>query len=196
MKCASRDVGDARQGGDVERLGVVAVHRVAGAQHVGGWSLRRRGSCCPSVGGSYRESWGSAASANGLPSESRQTAHRSPGWMTDPPSSRTRSRDARQVVDREVGEGGGIAGPRPTLMDPEAKAVVLDLPSRAGVGGSRDDLDVQHAAPETASAVGVVSGELDQRDGHRPEYAHLLSEWPASPAAAAADRAAGKTRGR
>src|SRR5919106_1094100 len=28
-----RDVGDPRQGGDVERLRVVAVHRVAGAQH-------------------------------------------------------------------------------------------------------------------------------------------------------------------
>jgi hypothetical protein len=43
---------------------------------------------------SYREPWGAAASANGLPSESRQTAHRSPGWMTEPPSSRTRSSDA------------------------------------------------------------------------------------------------------
>lgn len=32
-----------------------------------------------------------AASANGLPSESRHTAHRSPGWMIVPPSSRTRS---------------------------------------------------------------------------------------------------------
>ena len=33
---------------------------------------------------------GAAASANGLPSESRHTAQRSPGWMTEPPSSRTR----------------------------------------------------------------------------------------------------------
>jgi hypothetical protein len=33
---------------------------------------------------------GVAASANGLPSESRHIAQRSPGWMTDPPSSRTR----------------------------------------------------------------------------------------------------------
>jgi hypothetical protein len=32
-----------------------------------------------------------AASAKGLPSESRHTAHRSPGWMIEPPSSRTRS---------------------------------------------------------------------------------------------------------
>lgn len=32
-----------------------------------------------------------AASANGLPSESRQTAHRSPGWTTEPPSSSTSS---------------------------------------------------------------------------------------------------------
>ena len=33
-----------------------------------------------------------AARANGLPSESRQIAQRSPGWTIDPPSSRTRSR--------------------------------------------------------------------------------------------------------
>src|SRR3954452_5657421 len=32
-----------------------------------------------------------AASANGLPSLSRQIAHRSPGWMTVPPSPRIRS---------------------------------------------------------------------------------------------------------
>ena len=32
-----------------------------------------------------------ASSANGLPSESRQIDQRSPGWMTEPPSSRTRS---------------------------------------------------------------------------------------------------------
>jgi len=32
-----------------------------------------------------------AASANGLPSESRHTAHRSPGWMIEPPSLQTRS---------------------------------------------------------------------------------------------------------
>ncbi len=32
-----------------------------------------------------------AASANGLPSESRQTAQRSPGWTTEPPSAPTRS---------------------------------------------------------------------------------------------------------
>jgi hypothetical protein len=37
----------------------------------------------------YSPGAGAAASANGLPSESRHTAHRSPGWMTEPPSSRT-----------------------------------------------------------------------------------------------------------
>jgi hypothetical protein len=66
-------------------------------------------------------------------------------------------------------------------MDPEAKRVVLDPPSRAGIGGSRDGLHVQHALPEAASAVGVVSGELDQGNGHRPEYDHLLREWTCPP---------------
>src|SRR6185437_6872810 len=35
---------------------------------------------------------GSAASPNGLPSESLQIAHRSPGWTTLPPSASTLSR--------------------------------------------------------------------------------------------------------
>jgi hypothetical protein len=39
----------------------------------------------------YSPGAGAAASANGLPSESLHTAHRSPGWMIEPPSSRTRS---------------------------------------------------------------------------------------------------------
>jgi hypothetical protein len=77
-----------------------------------------------------------------------------------------------QIVDREIGKGGGIARSRSTLMDPEAKPVSLDLPARTGVGGSRNDLHVQQTSPETASAVGIVSGKLDQRHGHRPEYAH------------------------
>ncbi len=44
-------------------------------------------------------------------------------------------------------------------------------PSRAGRSGSRRQLDAQHGAPEAASAIGVVGGELDQWDGHQPEYA-------------------------
>lgn len=40
--------------------------------------------------GSYRVSGREVARANGLPSESRQIAHRSPGWMTEPPRSRMR----------------------------------------------------------------------------------------------------------
>ena len=75
-----------------------------------------------------------------------------------------------QVGDGEVGEGGGVAGTRPALVDPEANAVVLDFPPGAGFGGSRDKLGAQHTAPEAASAIGVVSGKLNQRDGYGPEY--------------------------
>ena len=41
--------------------------------------------------GTYAEALERLLSANGLPSESRQIAQRSPGWITEPPSSRTRS---------------------------------------------------------------------------------------------------------
>jgi hypothetical protein len=101
----------------------------------------------------------------------------------------------RQVADREVGEGGGVARTRPALVDPKAKAVILDLPSRACFGGSWDELGAQHTAPETASAIGVVSGELDQRDQHQPEYAFIPTERNASPTAALpGDHAARRSR--
>lgn len=80
-----------------------------------------------------------------------------------------------QVVDREVGEGGGVAWTRPALMDPEAKAVVFDLPPGAGFGGSRDELGAQQTAPEPARAIGIVSRKLDQRGGHGPEYGAIQS---------------------
>ena len=95
---------------------------------------------------------GAAASANGLPSESRQTAHRSPGWMIEPPSSRTRS----SVVARsatEVGQGSGVAGPGSTLVDSEAQAVGVGLPSGSGRGGPWRHGDAEDSVPEPEGAL-------------------------------------------
>ena len=83
----------------------------------------------------------------------------------------------RQVADREVGEGGSVAGTRPALVDSKPKAVILHLPSRAGLGGSWDELGSQQTAPETASAIWVISGELDQWCRHQSEYALIRSDW-------------------
>jgi hypothetical protein len=56
----------------------------------------RRLSCQSQTGG--RGAW---VRPNGLPSGSRQTAHRSPGWMTSPPFALTRSSaDSRSGTDR------------------------------------------------------------------------------------------------
>ena len=82
-----------------------------------------------------------------------------------------------QVADGEVGEGGGVAGTRPALVDSKPKAVILDLPPGAGLCGSWDQLGTQHTAPETASAIGVVSGELDEWSRHGPEYAFIPADW-------------------
>jgi hypothetical protein len=71
---------------------------------------------------------------------------------------------ASQVADREIGERGRIARTRPALVDPKTKILLGGLPSRSGLGASRHELGAKHAAPEAASAVGVVSRELDQRD--------------------------------
>jgi hypothetical protein len=60
-------------------------------------------------------------------------------------------------------------------VDPEAKPVVLNLPPGSGLRAPRPELDTEHAVPETASAIGVVGGELDQRRRHGPEYAAIAS---------------------
>jgi hypothetical protein len=73
-----------------------------------------------------------------------------------------------EIADREVGEGDGVAGTRPALVNSKPKAVTLDLPPRAGLCGSRDQLGAQDTAPKTASAIRVVSGELDQWNWHPP----------------------------
>ena len=57
-------------------------------------------------------------------------------------------------------------GPGPALVDPEAKAVGLGLPSGAGLGGPALELDAEHALPEAERAIGVVGRKLDQRRGH------------------------------
>src|SRR4051794_39269199 len=121
---------------------------------------------------------GPAASANGLPSESRHTAHRSPGWMTEPPRSRTRWSAAGRSATGEVRKRRGVAGARPASVEPEAEAVGLGLPSRPRVSGPRGEVDPEHAVPELAGALGVVGGELDQWRGHAREYGRS----PRSPA--------------
>ena len=96
-------------------------------------------------------------------------------WMDDRTAEIADAPERRwQVVDREVREGGGVAGTRPTFVNPEAKAVVFDLPPGAGFGGSRHEFSAQQTAPETARTIGVVSRKLDQRDGHGPEYAVVV----------------------
>jgi hypothetical protein len=56
-------------------------------------------------------------------------------------------------------------------MNPQMDPIVVNLPARSGFGGARREFDVQHPAPEAASTIGIVGGELDQRGSrHGPEY--------------------------
>ena len=104
---------------------------------------------------------GAAASAKGLPSESRQTAHRSPGWMTEPPSSRTRSSVAGRSATVKYGREGSVAGTGSAIVDPEARAVGVRLPPGSGHGGPGREIDPKDPTPEPASTTGVVGRELD-----------------------------------
>ncbi len=80
---------------------------------------------------------GAAASANGLPSESRHTAHRSPGWMTEPPSSRTRSIVVGRSATLKYGREAVSPGPDPRSWTPRRRLSVSAChpdPAAAGRG--------------------------------------------------------------
>src|SRR3954447_5563574 len=61
-----------------------------------------------------------AASPNGVPSESRQTDHASPAWMTLPPSPRTRSSPSAMSATAKYGSEAVSPGPRPRAWTPTA----------------------------------------------------------------------------
>ena len=74
----------------------------------------------------------SRASANGVPSESRQIAHCSPGWTTLPPSSVTRSTDAARSATTKYGSENVSPGPIPRSWIPISappECVCQPLPS-------------------------------------------------------------------
>jgi hypothetical protein len=71
-----------------------------------------------------------------------------------------------QVGDGEVGQGGGIAGARSTLVDSEAQAVGVSLPSGSARGGPWRERDPEDSAPKPAGAIGIVGRKLDQWCGH------------------------------
>ena len=75
------------------------------------------------------------AKANGLPSESRQIAHTSPGCTTAPPLAVTRSSAATRSSTAKYGSENESPGPRPRTCTPTAGAAVCvcqPSPSRHG----------------------------------------------------------------
>jgi hypothetical protein len=123
-----------------------------------------------------------AARANGLPSESRHTAHRSPGWMTDPPSARTRS----SVVDRSAtvkyGREAVSPGPGPRSWTPRRRlsvSVCHPDPAAAGRGvRSTPRTPCQNRRARSASSAG-----------------NSMSRAGMGPSMATGDRGAGKNPG-
>jgi hypothetical protein len=71
-----------------------------------------------------------------------------------------------QVGDGEVGQGGGVAGARSTLVDSEAQAVGVGLPPGSGRGGPCREGDAEDSVPEPAGSIGIVGRKLDKWRGH------------------------------
>jgi hypothetical protein len=70
------------------------------------------------------------------------------------------------VGDGEVGQGGGVAGARSTLVDSKTQAVGVGLPPGSGRGRSWRKSDPKDSVPEPAGAIGIVGRKLDQRHRH------------------------------
>jgi hypothetical protein len=71
-----------------------------------------------------------------------------------------------QVGHSEIGQGGGITRTRSPLVNPEAEAVVINLPTGAGFGPPRREFGIEHPSPEASSTIRIVGGKLDQGGGH------------------------------
>ena len=115
--------------------------------------------------GAYAEAIEARARANGLPSESRQIAQRSPGCTTLPPNSVTRSRAAAMSATSKYGRENESPGPWPRYVNADRRAVAAGLPPGALILAPLTELDTEYPAPEAAGPVGVVGRKLDQREG-------------------------------
>jgi hypothetical protein len=94
-----------------------------------------------------------------------------------------------QVGDGEVGQGGGVAGARSTLVDSEAQAVGVSLPPGSGRGGPWREGDPEDAVPEPAGAIGIVGRKLDQWCGHGRSMAGARARFSSARVGAVRNRA-------
>jgi hypothetical protein len=118
----------------------------------------------------YSAHAGAGVSANGLPPDSRDTAQRSPGWMTDPPSSRTRWSVAGRSSTVKYGREAVSPGPGPRQWIPSRRSPVLGRLSPSGRCEPRRKHDAENAVPEAAGPIGIVGRNSDRGRGHGREY--------------------------
>jgi hypothetical protein len=121
----------------------------------------------------------STASPNGLPSVSRHTLHRSPGWMTSPPSSLTRFSAASMSGTEKYGSDTRSPGPVPLGWRPRSEPpswVCQPSPSpsrRPSSSTSKTPFQNRRAragssAGNSTSRIGdVISPRYDSRPGPR-----------------------------
>src|SRR3954469_20750571 len=93
---------------------------------------------------------------------------------------------ARQIVDREVGKREAVAWAGAPLVYAERRFACVRLPALPFVLGSVLERDTQQLAPEAQRALGVVGGELDQR---QRRFFHMAKIPVAEPQAACASGA-------
>ena len=138
----------------------------------------------------YVEPSGGPASANGVPSESRQITQRSPGWTISPPRLLDPRDGGAKVGDRDVGEREAVAGPRAALVHPDSDAGVLPLPAAALAGNARLERRAEQPLPEAARPLWLVGRELDQDAIHSDTVTRFDHAEYEAPAGATVERVA------
>jgi hypothetical protein len=132
------------------------------------------------------------AKANGLPSESRQIAHTSPGCTTAPPLALTRSSVATRSSTAKYGSENESPGPRPRTCTPTAGAPVCvcqpsPSPSRRG-SSSRPNTPDQKRRARSGSSAGnsIKEARASGKTARNPTL-----PWRRTEAARTADRGRG-----
>jgi hypothetical protein len=108
--------------------------------------------------GPFKPSPASCASPNGLPSESLQVAHASPGWITFRPSASTRSNASATSCTAKYGSEKESPGPRPRAWHADRRRARVRLPAFSLSGPAIVQFNAEKIHPEVTGALWIVGG--------------------------------------
>ena len=105
-----------------------------------------------------------SANPNGLPSESLQIAHRVARMDHGPAEGPDPIDRAGEVVDLEIRQREGVPGAAASGVNADREGIGWRLPALAFALDASFEREAEQLRPESAGPLGVIRGELEQRE--------------------------------